>query len=77
MSYHNYVGQASSEHGLAYLKEHDVIARLETMLRSAQDDPLAGFLIPGKVSVAKIKCLTSNVLLEFTLKIYQNSDKAS
>ncbi|XP_052219531.1 26S proteasome non-ATPase regulatory subunit 5-like [Dreissena polymorpha] len=40
---------ASSEHGLAYLKEHDVIARLETMLRSAQDDPLAGFLIPGLI----------------------------
>ena len=35
------------EHGLVYLDRHGVITKMETLLKDAESDPLAGFLKPG------------------------------
>ena len=39
---------ALTPHGLAYLDEQGVVGKLQELLVTAQSDPLAGFLMPGK-----------------------------
>ena len=40
---------ALTPHGLAYLDEQGVVGKLQELLVTAQSDPLAGFLMPGKL----------------------------
>ena len=39
---------AVTEHGLLYLDQEGIIGKLETLMHSTEDDPLASFLIPGE-----------------------------
>lgn len=42
---------ALTEHGLLYLDQQGAIGSLENMMKQSESDPLAGFLIPGNVSM--------------------------
>ena len=39
---------AVTEHGLLYLDQEGIVGKLETMMQSTENDPLAGFLVPGR-----------------------------
>ena len=49
---------AITEHGLLYLDQEGIVGKLETLMQTTENDPLASFLIPGEFK--RFGCFTCN-----------------